>query len=148
MARRQEGYTQREIADFLGVNERTIQRWEAAWNERGPEGLAAVPASGRPRKLTEEQEKEVLGWLNTSPFGHDLVGELWTAKRIAIPIEKHFGVTFHHRYLNDWLTRRGITPQKPKRKSRERDEVAIAEWCEHRWPQIVKKGLARMPTLS
>jgi transposase len=146
MARRQEGYTQQEIADFLGVDVRTVQRWDAAWKKHGLDGLKSKPISGRPPKLTSEQERTVLSWLETSPLDHDFVGELWTANRIGQLIEMHFGVRFHTRYLNHWLTQRGITPQKPKRKAYERDEEAINDWCHYHWTRIVKKGLAKMPT--
>jgi transposase len=68
------------------------------------------------------------------------VTDRWTAPRVALLIEDRFGVRMHHRYLNDWLWRRGgITPQVPERRPVERDERAIRRWLDERWPAIKKR---------
>lgn len=148
MERRREGYTQKQVADFLGVHVRSVQRWETNWKTLGDDGLAAAPAAGRPRKLAVEQEAVVLGWLDDAPTEHGFASELWTAERIAALIERRFGVRFHPRYLNEWLARRGVSPQKPQRRAYERDEAAIAAWARERWPEILKKGPKRTRTSS
>jgi transposase len=145
MERRQEGYTQLQIANFLGVAVRTVQRWESAWKSQGEDGLAAIPASGRPPKLTARQAKIVLSWLRKSPTDYDFIGELWTAGRVAQLIERQFGVRFHPHYISHWLSQRGISPQKPKRQAVERNERKIKAWVREVWPQIVKKGLMKTP---
>jgi transposase len=53
--------------------------------------------------------------------------DLWTAARAADLIERHFQVAFHPEHARKVLKRRlNWTNQKPQRKARERDEVAIA----------------------
>jgi transposase len=74
-----EGYSAEEVAEFLGITPRTVWRWLASYRDRGPEGLAARPVSGRPRGLAVTQEKIVLRWLRGSPTGHGFDTELWTA---------------------------------------------------------------------
>ena len=145
MERRAEGYTQHEIADFLGVTVRTVQRWDAAMRTHGDQGLEAKPVTGRPPKLTAEPERIVLSWFRESPTIHGFAGELWTGRRVAEMIERHFGVRFHPHYVNHWLTRRGITPQKPRKRAAERDEARIDAWIREDWPRILKKGLPRIP---
>ncbi len=71
------------------------------------------------------------------------VTELWTAQRIAKLILDHFGVRFHSRSINAWLTQRGVSPQKPRRVPRERDEARIEAWLAKVWPRILKKGARR-----
>jgi transposase len=52
--------------------------------------------------------------------------ELWTATRVADLIERHFEVSFHPEHVRKILKRKlGWTSQKPQRKAKERDEVAI-----------------------
>jgi hypothetical protein len=41
-AGRQEGYTPRETGDILGVDVRTVQRWDAAWKKHGPDGVKST----------------------------------------------------------------------------------------------------------
>ena len=43
------------------------------------------------------------------------------------------------RYLSRWLRARDITPQRPRRVPRERDEQAIAGWLARDWPRIKKR---------
>jgi hypothetical protein len=48
----------------------------------------------------------------------------------------------NHRYLNDWLRRRGVTPQIPGKVARERDEAAIRWWVATVWPRIKRNARA------
>jgi transposase len=90
--------------------------------------------------LDAEQEREVLSWFARSPTDFGFSTELWTAPRVAKLIKRTFGVKFHPRYVNRWLAQRRITPQKPRRRPRERDEAEIQRWIAEDWPRI-KRGL-------
>jgi transposase len=134
-----EGYPAEDVADFLGVDPRSVRRWLAVFREAGAAGLTARPTPGRPAKLSATQEKVVRRWLASSPTEHGFATELWTAPRLAQLIEAEWGVQFHPDYLTAWLRGRGFTPQKPRRLGRDRDEVAIARWVAQDWPRIKKK---------
>lgn len=133
------GYTQQAVADFLKVDVRSVQRWMRAYRQQGMRGLKARPATGRKPKLSPEEEREVLQWFRHSPTEFGFPTELWTAPRVAELIARTFGKQFHPRYLNQWLTQRRITPQKPSRQARERNEREIRRWLREEWPRI-KKG--------
>lgn len=139
------GYAQTEVAHFLGVAPRSVRRWMKAYREGGLEALKANPRPGRPPKLTPEQTATVLGWFQRNPTEFGFRTQLWTARRVTQLIQKHFGVTFNSRYTCAWLAGHAITPQKPKRRPRERDPVRIASWIKHDWPRILKKGPTSMP---
>ena len=143
-----EGRSPAEVAGFLGVHVRTVQGWVAAHRRAGDAGLAAKPQSGRPRKLAARQERTVLSWLSKSPLDFGFPTELWTAPRVAKLVKDRWGVKFHPRYLNEWLSARGITPQKPRAAARERDEAAIAAWRRRDWPRIKKRPGGSGPTSS
>src|SRR5262245_32266108 len=78
-----QGYTQAEVATFLGVDVRSVRRWLQAYRQGGFDALLAKPRPGRPPHLTDQQVQSVLGWLPQSPTAFGFSTELWTAKRVA-----------------------------------------------------------------
>ena len=138
VARVREGYEPQEVADFLGVDVRSVYRWLAAWRQSGGAGLVALPGRGRPPKLTDEQTAEILSWLECNPQAFGFPTARWTAPRLAVAVEGAFGVRFHPGYLNAWLQNHGISPQIPSRAARERDPQAIQRWVTLDWPAIKK----------
>jgi transposase len=148
VARVNEGYSQAEVARFLGVDVRSVRTWVADYRREGEAGLAASTAPGRTPRLTPEQSQVVLGWLARPATEFGFATELWTAPRVARLIEKTFAVAYHPRYLNEWLTARGITPQKPRRVPRERDQAEIDRWVAEELPRIKKRPRRTGPTSS
>lgn len=140
VARILDGYTADEVADFLGVEVRSVYRWLASFRQAGDAGLQAVPTPGRPRKLTLRQTDRVLNWLQRDPQEFGFPTPRWTAPRLALMMGRHLGVQFHPRYLNAWLREHGVSPQIPARVARERDPAGIAHWLSYTWLGI-KKGL-------
>jgi transposase len=143
-----DGYTAAAVARFLGVHLRTVRGWLAADRDDPRHGLTAQPHPGRPPKLSFDQELEVLGWLYAKPTSFGFATDLWTAPRIAHLIARKFGAHFHPRYVNAWLTERGVTPQKPRRQPRERDPAEIGRWLAEDWARIKKKPATNGPTSS
>jgi transposase len=132
------GYTQQEVADFLGVHSRSVQRWMQAYRKGGSRALKAKPASGRPPTLSAAQEREVLRWFRKSPREFGFPTELWTAPRVTELIQRKFRKKFHPHYVNRWLADRRITSQKPERQARERNEREVRRWLREEWPRIKK----------
>ena len=87
-----EGYSTQEVAEFLGVDPRSVRRWVAAYRQDGGSGLCARPAPGRPPKLTTTQEKIVRRWLAEKPTEHGFATDLWTGPRLAKLIHQEFGI--------------------------------------------------------
>jgi transposase len=143
-----DGWTQRDVAAFLGVHPVTVAKWVARYRAAGDDGLRAKPTPGRPRFLTPGQERQVLGWLAEKPTRHGFRTDLWTARRVAELIRRRFGVRFHPHYLREWLRKRGYTPQKPARPARQRNQPAIDRWTQEDWPRVRKKRPRTTPTSS
>ena len=141
-----DGWSQAEVADFLGVHPVSVAKWMAKYRAAGADGLRAKPVPGRPRFLSPAQEAEALGWLADKPTAHGFRTDLWTAARVAELIRRRFGVRFHPHYLRAWLTERGYSPQKPARRATQRNEAAIAGWVANDWPRIQKKPRPTRPT--
>jgi transposase len=142
-----EGWLQQEVAEFLEVAKSTVSGWMKSYRERGSDGLASKSRSGRPRKLSREQEEEVLSWFGRSATEFGFPNELWTAPRVTELIRRRFKIEFHPRYICQWLAKRRITPQKPCRQPRERDEVKIRHWVRYIWPRL-KNGRRRSARIS
>ncbi len=140
-----DGSSTQEVADLLGVDPSSVCSWLAAFRRYGGDALAARPVPGRPPKLNGTQEKIVRRWLADKPTEHGFATELWTAERLAQLIEQEWGIHFHPDSLGRWLRQRGLTPQKPQRKARERDDEAIALWLEEDWPRIKKRRVGGAP---
>ena len=140
------GWTQAKVAEFLGVHSVTVAKWLARHRADRRGGLAAIPTPGRPRFLTPEQERTVLQWLAEKPTEHGFRTDLWTARRVADLIRRRFAVNYHPNYLREWLSKRGYSPQKPRRRARQRNETVIDRWIAEDWPRIQKKRRRRAPT--
>lgn len=132
------GYTQTEVAQFLDVHLRSVQRWMQAYRKFGRAGLKAHPPPGRPPRLSAVQERRVLSWFRRSPRSFGFPTELWTAGRVVEVIRRKFHKGFHPHYISQWLARRRITPQKPERQARERDARKVRRWLREEWPRIKK----------
>jgi len=127
-----------EIAARLGVDRRSVHRWLAAHRDRGVNGLAPVPAPGRPTKLTHAQRAKLAHMLLEGASRYGYPTDLWTGRRVAHLIRRRFRVTYHRNHISRLLHSLGFTPQKPERRARERDEAAIRGWVRSQWPQVKK----------
>lgn len=130
----------------LGVHVETVRKWVRKHRAGGGDGLAGTPHPGRAPFLTPEQEAQVLGWLTQKPTDFGFRTDLWTAARVAQLIEDEFGVKYHPNYLREWLTKRRHSPQKPARRAKQRNPVAIASWLADEYPAAQKKSRRKART--
>jgi transposase len=138
----QQGHPPVEVAKKVGVDRRSVRRWNAVYRNKGAEGLRARVASGRPPKLDagekRQLEKELLKGAKSAGFPTDL----WTCARIARLIRQHFGVSYHVNHVGRLLRSLDWSPQKPQRRAIERNEEEIQRWVKKQWPRIKKKPRA------
>ena len=64
--------------------------------------------------------------------------ELWTLARVADVIEKVTGVKYHPGHVWRVLRQMGWSRQRPARRAAERDDEAIEQWVNERWPKVKK----------
>jgi len=137
------GHGVREVARMVGASPGAVTRWRQAYEKRGDDALCAKPQSGRPPKLSLKQRQRLARWLKQGPRKHGYPTELWTLKRVAEVIRKHFGVRYDPSGVWHVLRGMGWSCQKPERRARERDEKAIARWRAKDWPRIKKRAKKR-----
>ena len=82
-----------DVADAYGTNRSTVSRWVKRYHTEGVEGLERRATSGRPRKLEELTEEELLAIVlqPASHFGYET--DLWTVGRLHSVIEDQCLVT-------------------------------------------------------
>ena len=134
----QQGWSQRQIAQALGVSEGAVSQWMTRGRVGGPEALRHRPPPGAPRRLTAEQLARVPALLQRGPEAYGFRGQLWTRGRIATVLRMAFGVSYHPRHVGRLCQALRWSPQKPARRARQRDEAAIARWRTDTWAAIKK----------
>jgi putative transposase len=133
------GRTLSAVARMVGAAVSAVWLWRETLRCRGPDGLAAKPVPGRPRKLTPRQRQRVPRLLQKGARAYGFSNDLWTTRRIATVLEQELGVSYHPAHVSRLLADLGWTYQKPERRALERDEAAIARWKQQTWEQIKKK---------
>ena len=123
------GRTTREVAEVLGVDERTVQRW-LAWYRAG--GLAPLEgrhagSQGAPSLLTVEQRAELGDEVATGRFR--------TAAEIRRWVEERWGVSYTEGGMYALLKRLHCAPQVPRPVHEKADHLAQARWKKGGWPQ-------------
>ena len=133
-----EGVAPVDVASRVGVDRRSVRRWNAAFRRHGAAGIAPRPTPGRPCALTETHKRRLERLLLKGAQGCGFATDLWTCVRVAELIRSRFGVQYHVDHIGRLLHALGWSPQKPTRLALERDEAAIARWIKEDWPRVKK----------
>ena len=138
------GKTPAQAAHAVGVARQTAYTWKAVLDAGGIDALRAMPGRGRPARLDEQQLQALGRMLMDKPAEHGFGTELWTLKRVAVLIERQYGVKFGQTQIWRMLGGLGFSAQKPERCAIERDEDAVQTWKRKTWPGLKKKPAARI----
>jgi transposase len=136
---KERGWKQTQIADALGVIEGAVSQWMKRAREEGVEGLRHKPPPGATPRLSEEARAKLPELLAQGAQAHGFRGEVWTCERVATVIRREFGVSYHPAHVSRLLKALRQSLQKPQRRANQRDEEAIDNWKEKKWPSL-KKG--------
>src|SRR5215204_3509345 len=136
---KQQGWSQQQIAQALGVSKGAVSQWMKRGREGGVQALKRRPAPGAQPRLSEEQRMKLPELLERGAEAHGFRGEVWTCERVVEVIRREFGVSYHPAHVSRLLKALRQSLQKPQRRANQRDEEAIEHWQEKRWPSL-KKG--------
>lgn len=135
------GVVQAEVARELGVSRQTVSNWARerlntaqAWRRK---------PLGRPAALDAQQRQRLAEQLKRGAVACGFPTELWTLQRVGALIERDFGVAFST--ANVWRVLRalGFSSQRPVGRAIQRDEAAIVQWKQQRWPALKKSAGAK-----
>ena len=65
---------------------------------------------------------------------------LWTRKAVKELIERELGIVLAITTTGDYLRKWGYSPQKPKKKAYEQNDVLVQEWLEEKYPSIKQRA--------
>jgi len=132
------GLSQAEVARRVKVHRQSVSRWAKQLAEGGTASLKKAGRAGRKPRLSEADRRRVRRGLKQGPEALGYRNGLWTARRVAKLIEQECGVQYHPGHVWRILRELGWTVQRPTGQALERDEPAIREWKEKRWPALKK----------
>jgi transposase len=136
---KQAGWQQCEIAAALGVTEGAVSQWVSRGRSGGVAALRHRPPPGPSSRLTPEQLAQLPELLARGAEAFGFRGDIWTARRVTEVIRRQFGVQYHFNHVGNLLRQAGWSPQKPLRRAVQRNEAAIEQWRNVRWPAL-KRG--------
>jgi transposase len=145
IARVREGEKPSIVIASYGFHRTVIYRWmkAAAGRGKGVRALASRKTTGRPRKLTEAQERQVFRWINgKNPMQYGFDFGLWTRQIVRELVQQKFGVTLSLASIGALLARLGLTAQKPLQRAYQRDPEAIERWERQTYPAIARTARA------
>lgn len=140
------GQSQEYVAEFFGINRKTLYTWLKQFEEKGPQGLKYLTRGrryGEQRVLTADQEKLIQRMITDKcPEQLKLPFALWTRKAVQELIESQFEILLPIRTIGEYLKRWGFTPQKPLRRAYEQRPHAVKQWLDEIYPTIKKRAKA------
>lgn len=137
--RMKEGEHPDAVAASLGMNRSWAYKCRAAVQGRGRglKALRSTKGTGRPRKLTPVQERQVFRWVNGKrPDQYSFDFGLWTRQIVRELVLVRFGVQLSLASIGALLARLGLTPQKPLERAYQRDPQAVERWKRETFPAI------------
>jgi transposase len=144
---KQKGWSQRRMADALGVSAGAVSQWVTRARTAGPDALRHRSPPGAPSRLTAEPLARWPDLLHQGPTAYGFRGDLWPRSRMAAVIRLACGVRYHPGPISRVCQAIRWSPQQPRRRARQRDEAARAPGRHGPWPAL-NKGRKPSSTLS
>jgi transposase len=92
--------------------------------------------------MKPRQQKELIALLKAGARAAGYATEMWTARRVAEQIRRHWGIEYHPGHVWKVLVGLGWSCQKPERRALQRNERKIRQWKQTQWPRIKKSPRA------
>ena len=132
------GVSQADIGRELEVSHQTVSDWHEKWVVGGMQALKRTGQPGRPPKVSSSDLAKVERALQKGPKAYGFPTELWTLARVADVVEQVTGVKYHPGHVWRVLRQMGWSRQRPARRAMERDDEAIEQWVNDRWPRVTR----------
>jgi transposase len=132
------GVTQNELAEWHGVQRRTIYSWLKRLDTDEPLEQAVVDdkRTGRKRKLSEQQQETFEETVHEPPSEVGIDAPAWTPALVQEYLEETYGVEYSIPSCRRLLKEAGLSYQKPRRKAAEAEETEQEEF----YDELKKSG--------
>ena len=109
-----QGYSCYEVADLLGQDPRTIERWVKRFDKHGFSGLEEGEHPGRPTRLEAEDSQKVEADLRRSPRDFGYPQNLWDGKLLSHHLDHHYDISIGVRQCQRLFHQLGFRRRKPR----------------------------------
>jgi transposase len=143
MQRMDEGEPPAAVAASFGLHRSWAFKCRAAVREsgRGPDVLHSHQATGRPRKLTSTQERQIFRWANgKNPMQYGFKFLLWTRQIVQALVWSRFRVQLSLASVGALLQRLKLTERKPLQLAGRRNPAAMERWRREHYPAIARQA--------
>ena len=115
-----------EAGRIGGMDRQTLRDWVHRFNERGPDGLINIKPSGRPRKLSSEQEADLRQLVEAGPDPEKDGVVRWRCVDLKRVVGERFGVDLSAVSLGRALKKLGFSHISARPQHPAQDVQAIA----------------------
>lgn len=136
------GVSQYVVAKRLKVSTAAANQWFKMWNKKGEDGLLSKGHPGFASAYTKEKRRELKYMILEGPKRHGYDTDFWTVERIADMARSKLRINLQLSQTWRTIIGLGFSCQKPKRRSRERNESSIKNWKLNTFPRLKKMGFA------
>jgi len=143
----EDGLTQVEVAEHLGVSDRAVRAWARRFRRGGWKALAKR-RRGRSSEdqmvLSAADQQRIVEAVRTRfPDQLRIPGLLWTRSAVQALIERECGVRLDVTTVGRYLRRWGVTLKRPVKRMLEVDPVVVEAWLEEVYPAIKARAKAQ-----
>src|SRR5438034_3914938 len=107
-----QGQTVPQIAEAVGLHEKTVRKWWKRFEQQGLAGLEDAPRPGAPSRYTVENKARVLEAALTRPSELGLPYQSWTFERLAAYVHEHLGIHMKKTRIFETLQEEGLRWRK------------------------------------
>jgi len=128
------------VAEYLGQDAVTVQRWVNRFNERGFAGLQEGERPGRPRALSDKQWVGVEADLRRPPTDFGYEQNLWDGKMLSHHLDRRYGIAVGVRQCQRIFRQMGFRRRKPRPLIAQADPEAQAAYKKTAPPRPRRKA--------
>ena len=112
------GWQQKLIAEALGVTKGAVSQWikkvKDVPQEQWQSVLEVKVSTGRPEKLSPEQQKQIIILVDQGAQSFGFTGDVWTLPRIEKVARTELGIQVGKTTIRKALNQQGFSSQKPQ----------------------------------
>jgi transposase len=116
-----------EIAERVGRSPRFVDDWVGRYRRGGLDALIPVAQTGRPPKLSQEQQEELCRMLDAGPTAEEGIAA-YNGPILREKIEKHFNKVYTLDAVYKLLHRLGYNDLMPRPRHPDTDPAALEEF--------------------
>jgi|SRR5690625_4442227 len=134
------GHSATEIATILNRNSKTIRTYIRSYKENGLDGLTMNFSTGKPPKLTTEQQEQLKQTIiDFLPHECGFPAKFnWTLDLIRMYILREYGTSYTIKGVSKMMKRLGLSYTKPTYTLAAADEEKQKEFVETTFPEVKK----------